>query len=317
MCLRCSPERCSAAGIRSSAVTKSPEPGFFADPRVNVRSLIEKRLHEVEIVCLRLLDGAQASRVVTGPRSQQPGGGDPVGEWTVDHTCVTFDDSEIRQFCESARIAFAFDFDGTVVSGRYRAVGPWRPYRDHALAMPRQILDGLLADRLRVLPVDFRERVKVTDVLVEGGRVGGVEASEADGRPQRFRAPLVVAADGRASVVAHRLGLRRPHRLARMALVTYATDVEGVTDRGEIYVDPPDYAILNPVGPGVVNLSVVVPLAHAAPFSGRLDTFFAARVKRRSSIPCSSSRRARSRASERARSPCAIATCTSSTRRSK
>src|SRR5205823_6442215 len=48
---------------------------------------------------------------------------------------------------------------------------------------------------------------------------------------------------------------------------------------GEIFVDPPDYAILNPVAPGRANLSVIVPLSHAAPWSGRLDTFFDARVK--------------------------------------
>src|SRR5439155_1708991 len=67
--------------------------------------------------------------------------------------------------------------------------------------------------------------------------------------------------------------------LQRMALVTYVEDVQGLGRLGEIFVDPPDYAILNPVAPGRANLSVVVPLAHAMPWSGRLDAFFAARVK--------------------------------------
>ena len=169
--------------------------------------------------------------------------------------------------------------DGTVVTGRYRAIGRWRPYRDHALAVPRETLDNLLADRLRALPVDFRERVRVSDVLIERGRVVGVEATDASGAPQRVRAPLVVAADGRASVVAHRLGLRRPHPLARMAFVTYLTGLADAGDVGEIFVDPPDYAILNPVAPDRVNMSIVVPLAHGAPFSERLDAFFVARVK--------------------------------------
>ena len=169
--------------------------------------------------------------------------------------------------------------DGTIVTGRYRRIGPWRPYREHALAVPRETLDGLLADRLRALPIDFRERVRVTDVMVEDDRVVGVDAMDADGTPRSFRAPLVVAADGRTSVVAQRLGLRRPHRMARMAFVTYAADVPAIGDLGEIFVDPPDYAILNPVAAGVVNLSIVVPLAHGAPFSDRLETFFTARVK--------------------------------------
>jgi flavin-dependent dehydrogenase len=174
--------------------------------------------------------------------------------------------------------------DGTVLVGRYRAIGAWRPYRDHALAMPREALDSLLAARLRALPIDFRERTRVTDVVIEGDRVAGVDAMDEGGAVHRFRAPLVIAADGRSSVVAHRLGLRRAHRLSRMALVTYVTGLRGIGEYGEIFVDPPDYAILNPVGPDRVNMSVVVPLADAARFSDRREAFFAARVKQLSHL---------------------------------
>jgi len=64
-----------------------------------------------------------------------------------------------------------------------------------------------------------------------------------------------------------------------MALIQHVTGLAGLEDLGEIYVDPPDYAILNPVAPGVVNLGLVVPHAHAQAFRGRLETFFEARVK--------------------------------------
>ncbi len=168
--------------------------------------------------------------------------------------------------------------NGTVVTGTYRAIGAWRPYRDHALALGRDVLDAILVDRVRALGVDVRERTRVTDVLVEGGRVIGVEAMDADTRVHVFRAPLVVAADGRGSVVARRLNLQRPHRLQRMALVTFVRGVRECREAGEIFVDPPDYAILNPVAPDRVNMSVVVPLRHAAAWSHRLDDFFAARV---------------------------------------
>ena len=47
---------------------------------------------------------------------------------------------------------------------------------------------------------------------------------------------------------------------------------------GEIFVDPPDYCILNPVAPDIVNLGLVVPLAHARPYSERLEDFMAARL---------------------------------------
>ena len=169
--------------------------------------------------------------------------------------------------------------DGTTLVGTYRRIGSWRPYREHAMAIPREALDAILVDRVRSLPVDFSEHVRVTDVIVSGDHVQGVEALDADNRRLTLRAPLTIAADGRASVIVQRLGLRRPHRLQRMALVTYVEDVQGLGRLGEIFVDPPDYAILNPVAPGRANLSVVVPLAHAMPWSGRLDAFFAARVK--------------------------------------
>jgi flavin-dependent dehydrogenase len=169
--------------------------------------------------------------------------------------------------------------DGTVVEGRYGAVGRFRPYRPHATAVSRATLDGALLDRVRALPVDLREGVRVTDVLVEGGRVTGVRGVGPGGGAVEVPARVVVAADGRASVVAHRLGCRRPHALARMALVTYVAGVPDCREVGEIFVDPPDYAILNPLAPDRVNLSVVVPLAHAVPWRARLDDFLAARVK--------------------------------------
>jgi menaquinone-9 beta-reductase len=168
---------------------------------------------------------------------------------------------------------------GTQVTATYRPIGRWRPYRGHAMGVARSTLDGVLADRLRALPVDFRERVRVTDVVLDGDRVTGVRAVDAEQRPLTLTAPLVVAADGRASLVAQRLDCRRPHRLRRMALATYVSGIDGCEGFGEIFVDPPDYAILNPLGRGRINLSLVVPLAHAAPWSDRLETFFTARVK--------------------------------------
>ncbi len=61
--------------------------------------------------------------------------------------------------------------------------------------------------------------------------------------------------------------------------MTYVSGLEGCRDYGEVFVDPPDYAILNPVAADRANLSVVVPLDHAAPWSGRLETFFTARIR--------------------------------------
>ncbi len=174
--------------------------------------------------------------------------------------------------------------DGTVLDGPYPTEGPWRGFRDHALAVPREVLDRLLVERARAL-VDVRERHRVTGLLREGARVVGVRAETEDGAWIEVRARLVVGADGRASVVARALGLVRPHRLRRLALIQHVSGIDGLGDRGEIYVDPPDYSILSPVAPGLVNLSLVVPLAHAAPYRGRMETFLAARLKQLRHLP--------------------------------
>ena len=169
--------------------------------------------------------------------------------------------------------------DGTALVADYPTAGPWRGYRDHALAVERERLDGILLDRARSLPADVRERHRAVDLLLDGRAVVGAVVEDTEGRRFEARARLVVGADGRASVAARALGLVRPHRLRRMALVQDMEGLDGFEGRGEIYVDPPDYSILNPVAPGRVNVSLVVPLAHARVFRGRLETFFAARVK--------------------------------------
>jgi geranylgeranyl reductase family protein len=169
--------------------------------------------------------------------------------------------------------------DGAVLTGTYRAIGAWRPYCGHALAVPRMVLDATLVDRVRALPIDLREETRVVDLVVGDDGVTGVRVVDTRAREHVLTAPLVIAADGRASVVAERLGCRTPHRLRRMALGTYVRDLEDCGDHGEIFVDPPDYAILNPVGRDRANLSIVVPLADARPWSARLEDFFDARVK--------------------------------------
>ncbi len=168
--------------------------------------------------------------------------------------------------------------DGTALVGSYPTGGRWRGYRDHALAVRRDILDGILLERARSLPVQVRERHRVTALTIQGHTVTGVRGEDGEGRPFEIACRLLIGADGRASMVARALGLVQPHRLRRLALIQHVAGLEGLDHRGEIYVDPPDYSILNPVAPGIVNLSLVVPLAHARAFRGRLETFFRARL---------------------------------------
>src|SRR5262249_36135509 len=117
--------------------------------------------------------------------------------------------------------------DGTVLCAQYPTSGPWRGYRDHALAIPREIFDRLLLDHARSMPIDVRERHRVTGLKIEGSQVTGVEGTDVAGRPFELSARLVVGADGRASIVARTLGLVRAHRLKRMALIQDVTGLEG------------------------------------------------------------------------------------------
>lgn len=168
--------------------------------------------------------------------------------------------------------------DGTCLVGDYPRSGPYRGYRDHALAVRRATFDATLVARARALPVRVHEGFRATDLLFDGRQVVGVEGVTVDGddgRPTRIRARLVVGADGRTSVVLRRLGLLRPHPwLARLALVT---DVQGARcdpERGEIFLAPPAYSIMNPVGEDMVNLSLVVPTAVGTREKGDLAGYF-------------------------------------------
>jgi flavin-dependent dehydrogenase len=156
--------------------------------------------------------------------------------------------------------------DGTLLVGDYPAAGPWHGYRPHALAVRRRVLDQALVERAREVGVSVREGVRVVDLLHDGRRVAGVVAEPVGPRlraagAERIPARLVVAADGRASVVVQRLGLRRPHRwLRRLALVADVEGASGDPERGQIILTPPAYAILNPVAADVGNLSLVIPV---------------------------------------------------------
>ena len=89
-------------------------------------------------------------------------------------------------------------------------------------------------------------------------------------------ARLVVAADGRASVVVERLGLRRPHRwLRRLALVADVEGARGTVTAARSSSCRPAYAILNPVTPSIANLSLVGPIddgrRHRRDLAGYFD----------------------------------------------
>ena len=165
---------------------------------------------------------------------------------------------------------------GLSFRGRFVGEHRFRGFRDDGLALRRTILDPLLLERARLAGARVREQTRVADVARdEAGRATGVIVAEATGERTTLRARLVVGADGLRSVVSRRLGLARRSRWpSRIALVSHHSGVAGMGDVGEMHVDREGYFGLAPVGGGVTNVALVVPVARAKDIAGAREEFF-------------------------------------------
>ena len=169
--------------------------------------------------------------------------------------------------------------DGTSFTAAYPGRARGDGIRPYALSLRRSILDALLLDRARNWGVKCLEGFGVTDLVREGERVCGVQGIGPEG-PETYRGKIVVGADGRASVVARRLGLHRAHpTLRRMALVAYYEGGAGPRDHGAISVGDGAYCILNPVDAGMVSTSIVLDQAMAVAWKGRLEDLFERKLR--------------------------------------
>lgn len=143
-----------------------------------------------------------------------------------------------------------------------------------AIGLSRFKLDALLLDRARAAGVDVRERAHVRDVIRAGNRVTGVEAT-IDGVRETLRAPLVIGADGRNSVVVRSLELgASPRWPVKTGLVAHYRGVTGLDRFGEMHVAHGYYAGLAPLEDGLTNVAVV---AHRSAVDGRdgsVEAFF-------------------------------------------
>ena len=184
--------------------------------------------------------------------------------------------------------------DGTRFQGSYP------PQNRPGFALRRLDLDAVLLGRARTLGAEVRERTRVTGLLRRGEVVEGVEAEGPDGNPHRWTARLVVGADGRQSIVASRLGLRRAHaRLCRFALRGYWEGMEGLGDHGEMHVGGGGYCGVAPLSPTLANVAFVLPRPEMAEAAGDVEGFF--RKSLRSRWPRLAERLDRARLVERPR----------------
>ena len=100
---------------------------------------------------------------------------------------------------------------GGVRFERMRAIGPDFNYGgelardgadDRGLCLGRTLMDAAMIDAARSFEsVEFRERLRLTDLIIEDGAVLGIRGEDASG-VHEFRAPLTIGADGMRSSVA-------------------------------------------------------------------------------------------------------------------
>jgi flavin-dependent dehydrogenase len=127
-------------------------------------------------------------------------------------------------------------------------------------SITRKVLDRWLIDRAIAAGAAFDEEVVIRDVAMRDGRVAGLVAGGRSGQALTHPARMVIAADGRRSVLAIGRGhSRQPARPRRWAIGTYFTDVTGVTAVGEMHVRRGHYIGVAPVPGGLTNACVVVP----------------------------------------------------------
>jgi flavin-dependent dehydrogenase len=157
--------------------------------------------------------------------------------------------------------------DGTAFTGRYRSERP-------GFALRRTALDAALVDAARAAGARVVERARVFDLLFDDGSACGVVA-EVGGDPRRLRARLVVGADGRRSVVARRLGLRRSGApLRRFAVRGHWEGLEGLADVGEMHVAEGGYCGIAPLSATLANVAFVTGPRAMRAAGGDLEGFY-------------------------------------------
>lgn len=132
----------------------------------------------------------------------------------------------------------------------------------HGCTIPRDTLDAAMLGAAERAGATVHDETALTELQAGAG---GIEAvASARGATRRYRARLVVGADGVNSVVARSQGLgghdRRRTVVARRAYATGLAE-DGTGDGAEVFFDKasfPGYAWVFPLGNGRVNLGVGV-----------------------------------------------------------
>lgn len=161
-------------------------------------------------------------------------------------------------------LAAAWPLSGMLVTGPRAAIEGRYPAGIHGLAITRSALDAWLVEQATRAGARLETGLVVRAPLLEGigtkPVVRGLQLARRGDAASTIRMPatVTIGADGRRSVVARALGLtRHPERPRRWAYGTYATNVAGTSDVGEMHIRRGFYFGIAPLGDGRCNVCVV------------------------------------------------------------
>jgi 2-polyprenyl-6-methoxyphenol hydroxylase-like FAD-dependent oxidoreductase len=129
---------------------------------------------------------------------------------------------------------YSFDFGPFAISG-----SPGTEDSPVAYAPRRTVLDKLLVDAASEAGAEVREGFTVEEVVVEGGRVTGVQGHSKGGQSVTERARVVIGADGLHSLLARAMS-PHPYNEKPQLLAGYYTYWSGLPMNGhfEVYTRP-------------------------------------------------------------------------------
>lgn len=165
--------------------------------------------------------------------------------------------------------------EGGQFTAQFDRAGPGR----HALGLSRYRLDAILLEAARSAGVTVMERAHARNVQLQPGAFATAEISSG-GTVNRFRAPLIVGADGHHSCVTRSLGLEQTRRWPRrVGLVAHYREVADNDHGGDMYVISDGYAGLAPLEDGKTNIAVVLPEALVERRPGSIEELFEQRLE--------------------------------------
>jgi len=155
---------------------------------------------------------------------------------------------------------FVFNFGPMRIAGT-----PGTAESPFAYCARRTVLDKLLVDGAAEAGADIREGFTVNRLLIEDGRVVGIEGHDKEGKPVSERAPVVIGADGLRSLVADVVHAEEHHQKPPLA-ACYYTYYSGLPMNGrfEVYITPTRGVAAMPTNDGLTLVLTGWPYAEFA-----------------------------------------------------